>query len=247
MQKYIVCNSDESEPGTCHDRDILRYNPHSLIEGMAIGGYAIGRDRRLQLHPRRVPRRAGAALRSGAEGSLRRRLARQEHPRLAASTSTSTRSSAPAPTSAAKKPRCWNRSKASRASRASSRRSRPTSACTARRPRSTTPRAIASVPTILRKGAEWFAELGMPNTGGTEDLLGVRPRRTSPATSSCRSAFRSRTCSRWPAACASGRKLKAVIPGGSSVPVLPAETMMKLNDGLRLAARPPARRSAPAR
>ena len=39
MQKYMVCNSDESEPGTCHDRDILRYNPHALIEGMAIGGY----------------------------------------------------------------------------------------------------------------------------------------------------------------------------------------------------------------
>jgi NADH-quinone oxidoreductase subunit E len=41
-QKYAVCNSDESEPGTCHDRDILRYNPHSVIEGMAIGGYAMG-------------------------------------------------------------------------------------------------------------------------------------------------------------------------------------------------------------
>src|SRR5713101_6440652 len=40
-QKYAVCNSDESEPGTCHDRDILRYNPHSVIEGMAIGGYAM--------------------------------------------------------------------------------------------------------------------------------------------------------------------------------------------------------------
>src|SRR6202020_3120108 len=39
-RKYLVCNSDESEPGTCHDRDILRYNPHSVIEGMAIGGYA---------------------------------------------------------------------------------------------------------------------------------------------------------------------------------------------------------------
>ena len=41
-QKYLVCNSDESEPGTCHDRDILRYNPHSLIEGMAIAAYAMG-------------------------------------------------------------------------------------------------------------------------------------------------------------------------------------------------------------
>ena len=42
IQKYAVCNSDESEPGTCHDRDILRYNPHSLIEGMAIGCYVMG-------------------------------------------------------------------------------------------------------------------------------------------------------------------------------------------------------------
>ena len=41
-QKYIVCNSDEGEPGTCKDRDILRYNPHQLIEGMAIAGYCIG-------------------------------------------------------------------------------------------------------------------------------------------------------------------------------------------------------------
>ncbi len=41
-QKYIVCNSDESEPGTCHDRDILKYNPHVLVEGMAIAAYAIG-------------------------------------------------------------------------------------------------------------------------------------------------------------------------------------------------------------
>ena len=41
-QKYLVCNSDESEPGTCKDRDILRYNPHSVIEGMLIACYAIG-------------------------------------------------------------------------------------------------------------------------------------------------------------------------------------------------------------
>jgi NADH-quinone oxidoreductase subunit F len=41
-QKYIVCNSDEGEPGTCKDRDILRYNPHQLVEGMAIAGYTIG-------------------------------------------------------------------------------------------------------------------------------------------------------------------------------------------------------------
>src|SRR5262245_7948094 len=41
-QKYIVCNSDEGEPGTCKDRDILRYNPHQVIEGIAIAGYVMG-------------------------------------------------------------------------------------------------------------------------------------------------------------------------------------------------------------
>ena len=42
VQKYLVVNSDESEPGTCHDREILRGNPHALIEGMAIASYAMG-------------------------------------------------------------------------------------------------------------------------------------------------------------------------------------------------------------
>ena len=44
-QKYLVCNADESEPGTCKDRDILRYNPHAVIEGMLIACYAIGADK----------------------------------------------------------------------------------------------------------------------------------------------------------------------------------------------------------
>src|SRR3546814_5864873 len=41
-QKYMVCNSDEGEPGTFKDRDILRFNPHIVIEGMAIAAYAMG-------------------------------------------------------------------------------------------------------------------------------------------------------------------------------------------------------------
>lgn len=44
-QKYLVCNSDEGEPGTFKDRDILRYNPHALIEGMAIAAYTMGISR----------------------------------------------------------------------------------------------------------------------------------------------------------------------------------------------------------
>ena len=77
MQKYLVCNSDESEPGTCHDRDILRYNPHALIEGLAIGGLCDQYHGRLQLYSRRVPGRARAAIRGRARRGLRRGAARQ--------------------------------------------------------------------------------------------------------------------------------------------------------------------------
>ena len=41
-EKYLVCNSDEGEPGTFKDRDLMRYNPHALFEGMAIAAYAMG-------------------------------------------------------------------------------------------------------------------------------------------------------------------------------------------------------------
>ena len=44
-QKYLVCNSDEGEPGTCKDRDILMYNPHIVIEGMAIAAAGSARRR----------------------------------------------------------------------------------------------------------------------------------------------------------------------------------------------------------
>ena len=40
--KYLLCNADEGEPGTCKDRDILRFNPHQLLEGMCIGAYIMG-------------------------------------------------------------------------------------------------------------------------------------------------------------------------------------------------------------
>jgi len=40
--RYLICNADESEPGTCKDRVIMERDPHAIIEGMAIGAYAIG-------------------------------------------------------------------------------------------------------------------------------------------------------------------------------------------------------------
>ena len=138
-QKYVVCNSDESEPGTCHDRDILRYNPHSVIEGMAIGGYAMGATVgynyiRGEFLAEPYPRFEAALAEAYAAGLLGKDI-QGTGDRLRPATP----SPAPAPTSAARRRRCSSRSRASPASRASSRRSRRTSACTASRRRSTTP------------------------------------------------------------------------------------------------------------
>ena len=59
---YLVVNADESEPGTCKDREIMRHDPHTLVEGCLIAELRDGGERRLHLHPRRVhPRARGAA------------------------------------------------------------------------------------------------------------------------------------------------------------------------------------------
>ena len=54
MDKYLVCNADESEPGTFKDRELMQKNPHMLIEGIIIAAYAAGRQPGVHLHPRRV-------------------------------------------------------------------------------------------------------------------------------------------------------------------------------------------------
>ena len=167
VQKYAVCNSDESEPGTCHDRDILRYNPHSVIEGMAIGGYAMTATVGYNYIRGEFLAEPDAALRGGAARRPTRRACSARTSWAPASTSTCTPSSAPAPTSAARRPRCSSRSRASPASRASSRRSRRTSASTASRPPSTTPRASPRCRPSCARAPPWFAGLGPPNSGGT--------------------------------------------------------------------------------
>ena len=60
---YLVVNADESEPGTCKDRDIMRHDPHLLIEGCLIASFAMRRARLLHLYPRRIHPRARAACR----------------------------------------------------------------------------------------------------------------------------------------------------------------------------------------
>ena len=64
---FLVINADESEPGSCKDREILRHDPHKLIEGALLAGFAM-RARRLHLHPRRVHPRGGEPVRRRGRG-----------------------------------------------------------------------------------------------------------------------------------------------------------------------------------
>ena len=100
---YLLCNADESEPGTFKDRLMMEEDPHQLIEGMILSAYAIKCQHGLHLHPRRVlrrradPRRRRSTRRTPRASSARTSSAR-------ASTSTSPCTAAPAPTSAARRP-----------------------------------------------------------------------------------------------------------------------------------------------
>ena len=78
--KYVVCNADESEPGTFKDRYLMERDPHMLIEGMLIAAYALGSKTNLHLHARRVQipdRHHGRRDRRSARGGI----ARQQHSR----------------------------------------------------------------------------------------------------------------------------------------------------------------------
>ncbi len=79
--KYVVCNADESEPGTCKDRPLMEYDPHQLIEGNVIAGYAI-RSHQGFIYIRGEYRYLLDIVDKAHRGSLRRRISGQEHPRL---------------------------------------------------------------------------------------------------------------------------------------------------------------------
>ncbi len=237
MQKYLVCNSDESEPGTCHDRDILRYNPHALIEGMAIGGYCMGATVgynyiRGEFMAEPVPRFEAALKEAYAAGLLGKNLQGSGvdfdlYSYVGAGAYICGEETALLESLEGKqgKPRFKPPFPANFGLYG-----KPTTI--------NNTLSYATVPAILRKGAKWFAELGVEERPAAPRSSRCPATSRSPATSRCRWASRSRSCSRSAGGVRDGRKLKAVIPGGSSVPVVPGdETMMDANDGLRLAAK----------
>jgi NADH-quinone oxidoreductase subunit F len=225
MQKYLVCNSDESEPGTCHDRDILRYNPHALIEGMAIGGYAMNATVgynyiRGEFLGEPVPRFEAALAEAYAAGLLGKNLQGSGvdfdlHTYVGAGAYICGEETALLDSLEGKtgKPRFKP----------------PFPAAFGLYGMPTTinnTQSFASVPTILRRGAQWFADLGPKNSGGTA-IFSVSGHVEKPGNFEVPLGIPFAELLEMAGGVWRGRRLKAVIPGGSSVPVVPGEVMLQ--------------------
>ncbi len=227
MQKYVVCNSDESEPGTCHDRDILRYNPHALIEGLAIGGYAMNATVgynyiRGEFLGEPIPRFEAALAEAYAAGLLGRNIRGSGidfdlHTFIGAGAYICGEETALLDSLEGKtgKPRFKP----------------PFPAAFGLYGMPTTinnTQSFASVPTILRRGAQWFADLGPKNSGGTA-IFSVSGHVNRPGNFELPLGVPFADLLEMAGGVWKGRSLKAVIPGGSSVPVVPGQIMLKTN------------------
>ncbi len=224
-QKYAVCNSDESEPGTCHDRDILRFNPHSVIEGMAIGGYCMGATVgynyiRGEFLAEPFPRFEAALREAYAAGLLGRNL-------LGSGVDFDLYAVAGAGAYICGEETALLESLEGKQGKPRFKPPFPANCGLYGRPTTiNNTQSYASVPTILRRGAKWFADLGVPNSGGTV-IFSVSGHVNRPGNYELplgipfRELLEDVCGGVW-----QGRRLKAVIPGGSSVPVMKAETIM---------------------
>ena len=222
-QKYLVCNSDEGEPGTCKDRDILMYNPHIVIEGMAIAAYAMGTSvgynyihgEIFQVYERfeeaLTEARAAGYLGEGILGSDFNFQLHAHHGFGAYICGEETalleslegkkgqpRFKPPFPASFGVygKPTTINNTE-----------------------------TFAAVPWIIRNGGQAYLECGKPNNGGTK-IYSVSGDVERPGNYEIPMGTPFSTLLELAGGVRGGRQLKAVIPGGSSAPVLPASIMM---------------------
>jgi len=224
--KYILCNSDESEPGTCKDRDILRYNPHAVIEGMAIACYATGSPvaynyLRGEFHHEPFEHLEEATREAYANGWLGKNVLGsgvdiEIHNALGAGAYICGEETALMESLEGKK--------------GQPRYKPPFPANFGLYGKPTTinnTETYASVPAIIRNGAEWFLNLGKPNNGGPK-VFSVSGHVNRPGNYEIRLGTSFADLLQLAGGVRDGHRLKAVIPGGSSMPVLPAETMMSL-------------------
>ncbi|HPR05219.1 MAG TPA: NADH-quinone oxidoreductase subunit NuoF [Denitromonas sp.] len=221
--KYLACNSDEGEPGTFKDRDILRYNPHSVIEGMIIAAYAMGCERGYNYIHGEVfevyDRFEEALAEARAAGLLGDKIlgsdfsfelfAHHGYGAYICGEETALLESIegkkgqprfkppfPASYGLYGKPTTINNTE-----------------------------TFASVPFILRDGGETFLNYGKPNNGGTK-LFSISGHVNRPGNYEIELGTPFSELLDMAGGMRGGRKLKGVIPGGSSSPVVPADIMM---------------------
>jgi NADH-quinone oxidoreductase subunit F len=222
-QKFLVCNSDEGEPGTFKDRDILRYNPHIVIEGMIIAAYAMGITvgynyihgevwdtyTRFEeaLEEARVAGYLGEKI-LGSDFSFQLHgfhgygayICGEETALLESleGKKGQPRFKPPFPASFGLygKPTTINNTE-----------------------------TFAAVPWIIRNGGAKYLECGKPNNGGTK-VFSISGDVALPGNYEIPMGTPFSKLLELAGGMRGGRKLKAVIPGGSSMPVLPADIMM---------------------
>ena len=222
-QKYLVCNSDEGEPGTAKDRDILTYNPHVVIEGMAIAAYAMGISVGYNyIHGEifQTYKRFEEALQEARDAGLLgdkilgSNFSFQLHAAHGFGAYICGEETALLESLEGKK--------------GQPRYKPPFPASFGLYGKPTTinnTETFAAVPWIIRNGGQAYLEIGKPNNGGTK-LFTVSGDVNNPGNFEVPLGTPFAKLLELAGGVRSGRQLKAVIPGGSSMPVLPADIMM---------------------
>jgi NADH-quinone oxidoreductase subunit F len=223
-QKYIVCNSDEGEPGTFKDRDIMKFNPHSLIEGMIIAGYSIGASVGYNyIHGEifevyeRFEEALAEAQKAGflgqniqGSGFSFELYAHHGYGAYICGEETALLDSLEGKKG---QPRFKPPFPASFGLYGC-----PTTI--------NNTESLASVPFILRDGAQVFQDKGIPSGGGTK-LFSISGHVNRPGNYEIPIGTPFTKLLEMAGGMRDGKKLKAVIPGGSSAPVLPADVMLE--------------------
>ncbi len=222
-QKYLVCNSDEGEPGTCKDREILQHNPHIVIEGMAIAAFAMGisvgynyiHGEIFQTYERfeaaLEEARAAGFLGDNILGST---FSFQLHAAHGFGAYICGEETALLESLEGKKgqPRFKPPFPASFGLYG-----KPTTI--------NNTETFAAVPWIINNGGQAYLECGKPNNGGTK-IFSVSGDVERPGNYEIPMGTPFSKLLELAGGVRKGRKLKAVIPGGSSAPVLPADIIM---------------------
>ena len=234
--KYVVCNSDESEPGTCKDRDILRFNPHSLVEGMAIACYAMGASVgynyiRGEFMDEPYRRFEDALKEAYAAGYLGENI-------LGSGVDIDIYSVLGAGAYICGEEMALLESLEGKPGKPRFKPPFPAQFGLYGKPTTVNnTESFCSAPTIIRTGAQWFADLGVENSGGTK-CFSVSGHVEKPGNFEVPLGMPFRELLEMAGGVWQGRELKAVIPGGSSVPVVPGEIMLEVDmdyDSLRAA------------